>query len=875
MSSQKYSWGITNKLYRKALLPAAVSMAMLAGSAQAADNWVGTKTHPAIEKSGAGVSTLSTANTGAQWTIRMRGNPTVDNALVTPLEQSKPLHVAVSLKLRNADQLQQFLHELATPGSAHYGKYLTPAQFKAAYAPTEQQVQAVVAHLRAAGFDNVTVSPNNLLVEADGNAGHVQAAFRTTMKTFQFRGRQRVANDGEVQVPASLADTVDAVLGLQDVSVKHTMHHVLKQLTPAEIHPNATTATVASHNPKDFPAIYDVGSVPAATNTTVGIVTWGATTTTINDLNTFTSNAGLPTTNVQTVKVGTAALWDDTDGDGEWNLDSQTIVGTTGGVQKLIFYTAANGTNNASLTDAGITAAYNKAVTDNVAKVVNVSLGEDETAAHNAGTQQADDNVFQQAVAQGQTFSISSGDEGVYESQGGVLTNSSGTVTADLTAYSVSEPAASPYVVAVGGTTLSTNGTTWAGETVWNEGLATVSSTDTRKRLWATGGGVSSFETAPSWQTAALGSSVTKRVLPDVAFDAAQSSGAQIVYQGGTYAIGGTSLASPIFVGVWARLQSNNGNALPFPTSKFYGDFPNHPELLHDVTSGNNGYSGHGYNAAAGWDYTTGFGSLDISKVNAFAAANWVSGGSTGGTPTANFSFTTSGLTANFTDSSTDSGGTISSHAWTFGDGGTSTATSPSHTYAAAGTYTVTETVTDGTSGKTSAKSSSVTVSSGGGGATQLLGNPGFETGTASPWSISSGALCSNSSCSGQTAHGGTWFTWLDGYGSSHADTVSQSVAIPAGKTSASLTFYLHIDTAETTTSTAYDKLNVQVLNSSGTVLKTLATYSNLNKASGYALKTFDLSAYIGQTVTIKFTGTEDSSQQTSFVLDDVNLNVQ
>ena len=219
MSSQKYSWGITNKLYRKALLPAAVSMAMLAGSAQAADNWVGTKTHPAIEKSGAGVSTLSTANTGAQWTIRMRGNPTVDNALVTPLEQSKPLHVAVSLKLRNADQLQQFLHELATPGSAHYGKYLTPAQFKAAYAPTEQQVQAVVAHLRAAGFDNVTVSPNNLLVEADGNAGHVQAAFRTTMKTFQFRGRQRVANDGEVQVPASLADTVDAVLGLQDVSV--------------------------------------------------------------------------------------------------------------------------------------------------------------------------------------------------------------------------------------------------------------------------------------------------------------------------------------------------------------------------------------------------------------------------------------------------------------------------------------------------------------------------------------------------------------------------------------------------------------------------------------------------------------------------------
>jgi len=249
-------------------------------------------------------------------------------------------------------------------------------------------------------------------------------------------------------------------------------------------------------------------------------------------------------------------------------------------------------------------------------------------------------------------------------------------------------------------------------------------------------------------------------------------------------------------------------------------------------------------------------------------------GGGGGGTPTANFSFTTSGLTANFTDSSTDSGGTISSHSWTFGDGGTSTATNPSHTYAAGGTYSVTETVTDSASGKTSSKTSSVTVSSGGGGS-QLIVNPGFETGAATPWSMTSGVLCSNSGCSGETAHGGTWFAWLDGYGSAHTDTVSQQVAIPSGKTSATLTFYLHIDTAETTTTTAYDKLNVQVLNSSGTVLKTLATYSNLNKGTGYTQRSFDLSAYIGQTVTIKFTGTEDSSLQTSFVLDDVNLNVQ
>jgi PKD repeat protein len=82
-----------------------------------------------------------------------------------------------------------------------------------------------------------------------------------------------------------------------------------------------------------------------------------------------------------------------------------------------------------------------------------------------------------------------------------------------------------------------------------------------------------------------------------------------------------------------------------------------------------------------------------------------------GGTPTANFTFTMSGLTATFTDTSTDSGGTIGSHSWTFGDGATSTAASPSHTYASANTYSVTETVTDSVNGTSSSKTSSITIS--------------------------------------------------------------------------------------------------------------------------------------------------------------------
>jgi hypothetical protein len=132
-----------------------------------------------------------------------------------------------------------------------------------------------------------------------------------------------------------------------------------------------------------------------------------------------------------------------------------------------------------------------------------------------------------------------------------------------------------------------------------------------------------------------------------------------------------------------------------------------------------------------------------------------------------------------------------------------------------------------------------------------------------------------NTGCSGESAHGGVGFAWLDGYGSTHTDTLSQSVAIPSGKSSATLQYYLHIDTAETTKTTAYDTLSVQVLNSSGTVLATLSTYSNLNAATGYVVHTANLAAYIGQTIQIRFTGKEDSSLQTSFVLDDVTLTVQ
>jgi hypothetical protein len=187
---------------------------------------------------------------------------------------------------------------------------------------------------------------------------------------------------------------------------------------------------------------------------------------------------------------------------------------------------------------------------------------------------------------------------------------------------------------------------------------------------------------------------------------------------------------------------------------------------------------------------------------------------------------------------------------------------------ATVGTSTITVTGTSGTLSHTTTISLTISSSA----AQNLIVNGGFETGTASPWTMTAGVL--NNSAS-EPAHTGAWDAWHNGYGTTHTDSSVQTVTIPSTATTANLVFWLHIDTAETTTTTAFDTFQVQVLNSANTVLATLGTFSNLNKAAGYQSHTFSVLSFKGQTVKIRFIGTEDSSLQTSFVLDDVALNVQ
>ena len=426
------------------------------------------------------------------------------------------------------------------------------------------------------------------------------------------------------------------------------------------------------------------------------------------------------------------------------------------------------------------------------------------------------------------------------------------TASAGDSDFGVSYPAASPNVVSVGGTKLTTasNSRGWT-ESVWNTGPGE-----------GTGSGCSSVEPQPSWQTALGLTGCSRRIDNDVAADADPSTGVAVYDtsngNGGWNEVGGTSASSPMLAAMYA-LAGSPGNT---PANDIY----THKSSFYDVTTGNDGSCSPAYlcTAQTGYDGPTGIGTpagiaglVNTSTGNTVTVTN--PGNQSGKVGTAvslqmHATDSATGQTLTFSATGLPAGLSISSSGLISG------------TPTTAASYSVTVTATD-TTGAHGAAAFSWTISTTGGCAThtQLLGNPGFETGSAAPWTSTAGVV--NPNGAGETSHSGTWYAWFDGYGTTHTDTLSQTVTIPAGCTATSFSFWLHIDTAETTTTTAFDKLTITA---NGT---TLATFSNLNHITGYAQHTYSLGAFAGGSVTVKFTGTEDSSLQTSFVVDDTAIN--
>ena len=594
---------------------------------------------------------------------------------------------------------------------------------------------------------------------------------------------------------------------------------------PASASPDAIPAG-DGYGPSQLQAAYALTSASASNGAGRVIAVVGAfdDPTAASDLATYRSSAGLPAVpsfqklnqNGQTSPLPATAPASD-----DWTLENSLDLDMASAICPLCGIVLVEATND---TGAGLFAAENTAAS--VAGYISNSWGGPESSSDTS----LDSTSFNHP---GHVITASSGDAG----------------------FGVSYPAASPEVVSVGGTRL----TTAANSRGWSE-----SAWGTTSAAPGAGSGCSAVEPQPTWQTALNLSGCSRRIDNDVAADADPTTGVAVYDtsngNGGWNEVGGTSASAPMLAAMFALAGS--------PGTTPANDIYTHTGNYFDVTTGSNGACSPAYlcTGETGYDGPTGIGTPNgigglagspgtgntVTVTNPGNQAGTVGtavGLQIGATDSASgqaLTFTASGLPAGLSISSS---GRIS---------GTPTAT---------GTSSVTVTASDPTGAHGSA-SFTWTISAVGGGCSthaQLLGDPGFETGSAAPWSTSPAVI--NANGAGETAHSGTWYAWMNGYGTTHTDTMSQTVTIPAGCTATSFSFWLHIDTAETTTTTAFDKLTITA-NST-----TIATFSNLNHITGYLQHTYSLGSFAGSTVTVKFTGTEDASLQTSFVVDDTAIN--
>jgi pseudomonalisin len=549
--------------------------------------------------------------------------------VVGSLNPSTSMHIVVGLQERNTSLVQPTLKRMLTPGDPLFGTSLTVNQFVEQFGPTSAQVQAVKSYLSKLGFTNITVAENQLVIEASGTASQVEAAFNTSLVQFSQNGKTVFANTSDAQVPVSLQGTVAAVLGLNNIAgLQTSMVKYTDPCTPPSCPvPDPSNETYGA---QQYQIAYDAaapGATPTSTtlkakvspgsDTPIGIISEGdlgtvspkapygpgnpsaSSTGVIHDLYLYEQLYKLPPSPVTITYAGIASP--DVSGADEWDLDSQSSTGIAQQVKSLTFYVAT------SMTDSDIALAINKAVTQNKIKAFNMSFGECEIFPYIDGAMLVDDEEFGEAALQGITPFASADDNG---SACPVLPTNGVPLSGPPT---VSYPASSPYVIAVGGTNLLTNTNfTYNEETAWEGG----------------GGGISTLETSPFWQ-AYTGSGTLPivpssedgdRGVPDVAM-CAGGTGLAIcssnTYVGGTTElVGGTSLSSPLSMGAWARIESCHGNHLGFAGPLIYqladgGPTPSSP-IFNDVILGANGYGV----ALPGYDYATGLGSWDIYEVN-------------------------------------------------------------------------------------------------------------------------------------------------------------------------------------------------------------------------------------------------------------------
>jgi kumamolisin len=444
---------------------------------------------------------------------------------------------------------------------------LTREEFAVRHGANPASVELVQAFAKEYGFA-VESSPRACpcTVRLTGTVAAMEKAFGVSLETQSTGAKTYRVRDGAIYLPEELDGHVLAVLGLDNRPQARAHFRVAK--------PEAVNV---SYTPVQVGALYGFPAGATASGQTIGLIELGGGYKEA-DVTTYFKTLGLaaPVLTAVLVDGGTNSPGDPNGADGEVMLDIEVSAAIATGA-KVAVYFAPN-------TDQGFIDAVTTAVHDTTNKpsVISISWGGPESSWTTQATS-ALDAACQAAAALGVTITVACGDNGSTDGAAG---------------NNVDFPASSPHVLACGGTTLEGKGTTITSEVVWNE-LAS--------NEGATGGGVSTVFALPTWQAnsnvPAATTSAGGRGVPDVAGDADPTTGYEVRVDGENSVIGGTSAVAPLWAGLIALANQQNGVDAGFVNPTLYA--AGATMAFRDITQGNNG----AFSAGPGWDACSGQGS--------------------------------------------------------------------------------------------------------------------------------------------------------------------------------------------------------------------------------------------------------------------------
>ncbi|KFA36708.1 S53 family peptidase [Xanthomonas vasicola] len=496
-----------------------------------------------------------------------------------------------------------------------------------ASAASASDIAQVKAYLSRYGITDVRPATDGRLLQVRATVAALQAALGTQLRAVTADGRVGVAAaQGAVAVPAGLQTVVQGVVGLDGTAgAKVTPHGAPLSAartslwnSRAVMASNSGGAEVVRHSIEELNSAYGADTLAPASDIVGAVIAAGNLENTLARLQSFQTLHGLSTlVTVVTVGDPSAPGYQSSaaskDSEVEWDMDTQLLVGSAGGLKQLIIY------NIPDFSWKSMIDGMARAADDNLARVVSMSIYAQETQVNDA-IFQAMDASLSKAVRQGQNFVICSGDDGVYlplSARANAPYYDTLVGRPDL--RQVGWPASHRYAIAVGATELQTQGGnpgSYSSERVWNAGVGRQLSQ----------GGISKIAYAPQWQRTLLPGQTASgyRAVPDVSFNGSFYSSAQIR---GTNAQGneaawyvwGTSAAAPTFAGYIARLlHSHPRLGFVAPQIYQYASQHNDAQRAHDVVIGSNGLYHDGYNASSGWDFASGWGSMNIGDFDRF-----------------------------------------------------------------------------------------------------------------------------------------------------------------------------------------------------------------------------------------------------------------